>query len=71
MQAQEVRDQDEDDVASWAPEVQTAGDGEKWSRNALRFADKKDAEEWVEGLAMRWAAVTNTRVVPTDEEANR
>jgi hypothetical protein len=55
---------------SWKPEVQTAGEDE-WSGNALRFANKEDAEEWVLNLSYRWTAVTNTRVVESEDEPNR
>ncbi len=56
---------------SWKPEVQTAGDGDAWSGNGLRFADKAQAEAWVEGLSYRWTAVKATRVVESEEEPNR
>jgi hypothetical protein len=56
---------------SYAPEVQTVGDGDKWSGNALRFAKPEDAEAWVEGLSYRWTAVKATRVVESEDEPNR
>jgi hypothetical protein len=56
---------------SWKPEVRTAGDGDTWSGNGLRFANKAEAEAWVEDLSWRWTAVTETRVVESDEEPNR
>jgi hypothetical protein len=52
---------------SWKPEVQTAGDGDRWSGNALRFATKAEAERYVFDLAMRWTAVADTRVVQSDD----
>lgn len=56
---------------SWKPEVQTAGDGDAWTPNGLAFAEKEDAETWVFDLSLRWTAVTDTRVVESDEEPNR
>ena len=56
---------------SWQPQVQTAGNGEDWDGNLLRFANKADAEQWVYGLMYRWTAVTATRVVESDDEPNR
>lgn len=56
---------------SWKPEVQTAGDGDTWSGNALRFANKAEAEAWVVGLSYRWTAVKDVRVVESDDEPNR
>ncbi len=56
---------------SYAPEVQTAGDGDKWTGNGLRFASEADAQEWVTNLSYRWTAVKDTRVVPSDDEPNR
>lgn len=56
---------------SWAPEVQTAGDGEAWTRNGLRFESREKAKEWVHDRALRWSAVTATRVVATTEEPNK
>jgi hypothetical protein len=56
---------------SWKPEVQTAGNGDDWNGNALRFATKKEAADYVLDLACRWTAVTDWRVVESDEEVNR
>lgn len=56
---------------SWVPEVQTAGSGDSWDGNALRFSRKEDAEAWVADLAIRWTAVREMRVVPSSEEPNR
>ena len=56
---------------SWKPDVQTAGDGDAWSTNSLAFAKKEDAEAWVLNLSLRWTAVSDTRVVESDEEPNR
>ncbi len=56
---------------SWAPEVQTAGDGEAWTRNGLRFEHREDAKRWVADRMARWSAVTATRVTATLDEANK
>lgn len=55
---------------SWKPEVQTADDGDAWTPNGLAFAKKEKAEAWVRDLAARWTAVTDTRVVESEEEPN-
>lgn len=54
---------------SWKPEVIADASG-KWSGNALRFASKKEAEDNVFDLAMRWIAVRDTRVVECDDPVN-
>jgi len=38
-----------------------------WAGNALRFETRKEAEEYVNDLAMRWTAVRETRVVEVEE----
>ncbi len=55
---------------SWKPEVIADNSGE-WTPNGLAFVRKEDAEAWVEGLAMRWVCVRQTRVVESDEAPNR
>lgn len=57
-------------MKSYCPEVQTAGDGDRWSRNNLRFATKDEAEKYVRDLMWRWISVIDTRVVESDEPAN-
>lgn len=53
---------------SFAPQVHTAGDPEGvFTGNALRFATKEEAEQYVFDLAMRWTAVADTRVVEVDD----
>ena len=42
------------DATSWAPEVFVEG---KWSRNALRFATRQEAESNAANLMMRWTLV--------------
>ena len=59
------------EAKSWVPEVQTAGDGDTWTPNGLRFARREDAEQWVTELSWRWTAVKDTRTVPSDDEPNR
>ena len=54
-------------MTAYKPEVQTAGDGDKWSGNALRFASEDEAQAYVIDLMMRWTAVSNTRVITVDE----
>ena len=51
---------------SWAPEVIADNIGH-WAGNALRFATKEEAENWVYDLSMRWMSVRQTRVVEVDE----
>ena len=50
-------------------EVQTAGDGDHWAGNGLRFDTKEQAESYGLDLAMRWTAVKDFRVVeaPADK----
>lgn len=54
---------------SYAPEV-IADAGGQWSGNAVRFATRKEAEEWVSDLAFRWLLVRATRVVESDDPVN-
>jgi hypothetical protein len=54
---------------SWKPEVQTDATG-KWYGNALRFATRKEAEDQVLDLRMRWYAVRETRAVECDDPVN-
>jgi hypothetical protein len=53
---------------SFAPEVKTTG--EKWTGNALRFETREEANANVLALMDRWYAVTDTRVVESDDEVN-
>jgi len=52
---------------SFKPEVIADGSG-KWAGNALRFATRKEAEDWVADLALRWTLVRETRVIETPDE---
>jgi len=54
---------------SYAPEVIADNSG-KWCGNQLRFATRKEAEENVFDLSMRWTSVRETRVVESDEPVN-
>lgn len=57
---------------SWKMEVQTAGSGDTWATNALRFKTREEAERYGLELALRWTAVKDIRAAETpDEEANR
>lgn len=51
---------------SYKPEV-IADSGGKWSSNALRFATKEEAEDYVFDLSMRWTSVRKTRVIESDD----
>jgi hypothetical protein len=55
---------------SWKPEVIADASG-RWCPNGLAFARKEDAEAYAIDLACRWTAVSDTRVVPSEEEPNR
>jgi hypothetical protein len=54
---------------SFKPEVIADASG-KWCGNALRFATRGEAEGNVQDLMMRWFAVTETRVVESDDPVN-
>ena len=54
---------------SFKPEV-IADTSNKWCGNALRFATREEAEGSVQDLMMRWFAVTETRVVESDDPVN-
>lgn len=55
---------------SWKSEVQTAGNGDAWSGNALRFGTEQEAKDYVYDLMMRWTSVTHTRAIEVDEPVN-
>ena len=57
-------------MKSFKPEVQTVGGGDAWSGNSLRFATREEAEANVSDLYGRWLAVTDTRVVESDDPVN-
>jgi hypothetical protein len=54
---------------SWKPEVIADSSGE-WCGNQLRFATKKEAEDNVFDLSMRWTSVRDTRVVKSKDPVN-
>jgi hypothetical protein len=54
---------------SWKAEVIADNSG-KFCGNGMAFATKEEAERYVADLSMRWFAVTNTRVVESDEPVN-
>ena len=53
-------------ASSFAPEVRTGNDP-KFYGSALRFATEMEARGNVDHLAGRWLAVTETRVVETND----
>ena len=53
---------------SFKPEVQTAGGKGDWAGNGLRFATEAEAQQYVLDLMRRWTAVSDTRVVPSEED---
>jgi len=54
---------------SFKPEVIVDSSG-KWCGTPLRFATREEAEANVRDLANRWFAVTDTRVVESDDPIN-
>jgi len=54
---------------SFKPEVIADASG-KWCANALRFATEIEANAYVGDLAMRWTAVRDVRVVPSEDDVN-
>ena len=57
-------------MTGYMSEVQTAGDGDRWSTNYLVFATREEAERYVDDLMWRWTAVRETRVVEVDKPVN-
>ena len=51
---------------SYVPEVIADNSGQ-WCGNGLRFATKKEAEEYAHDLSMRWFAVKDTRASESDD----
>jgi hypothetical protein len=54
---------------SWKPEVIADKSG-KWTGNAVRFATREEADEYVEDLMYRWLAVTGWRTVKSNDPVN-
>lgn len=50
--------------------VKTTGDDD-WCYNALRFKTEKAAREWGSGLFMRWTAVQEYEVHPSEDDPNQ
>lgn len=61
---------DNQNPKSWKPEVQVAGEGEKWHDNAVRFATKEEAELSAKDLFGRWMLATAWRAAPSDDPVN-
>jgi hypothetical protein len=57
-------------MSSWKPEVQVAGEGDKWHKNGLVFATEQEAYDNAKDLMGRWTAVTAYRAAPSDETPN-
>jgi len=55
---------------SWKPEVQVAGEGDKWHRNGLVFATEQEARDNAADLFSRWTSCTGHRAVEVDEPVN-
>jgi hypothetical protein len=56
-------------MTSYKPEVVADCSG-KWCGNACRFATEAEALAYVTDLAMRWTAVSETRVVESPDPVN-
>jgi len=52
---------------AWKPEVEVDG---KFSRNALVFETKQEAEDNAKALMWRWTTVTDSRAVEVNERVN-
>jgi len=53
--------------ASWIVEVTTAGDRGSFASSGQRFTSEEGAKRYGADLAMRWTAVVDWRVVPSDD----
>ena len=58
------------DTLSFKAEVQTAGNGDKWDTNAIRFETEEEADNYSRDLEARWMAVTARRTAPSDDPVN-
>jgi hypothetical protein len=56
-------------IMSFKPEVIADNSG-KFCGNAMAFATEEEARKWAADLSMRWTAVRDYRVVPSDESVN-
>ena len=57
-------------MKSWKPEVQVAGNGDKWSQNNLAFATRDEALHSARDLMNRWLLVTDYRAAESDQAVN-
>lgn len=55
---------------SYKPEVQVAGEGDKWHQNNLAFETEAEAYASAQDLAGRWMLVTGYRAAPSDQPVN-
>lgn len=55
---------------SFKPVVQVAGEGTKWSSNALRFSTKGEAMQSASDLSNRWTMVVAYDAHPSDDPVN-
>ena len=55
---------------SWRVEVRTEA-SRFWSDNRLRFATQQEAEHYAFDTHVRWPAITQTRVLESDQAVNR
>ena len=55
---------------NWKPEVMVAGNGDKWSQNALVFATEAEALQSARDLMSRWMMVMDCRAAPTTDPVN-
>jgi hypothetical protein len=49
-------------MSTYRVEVQTAGDGDHWSHNAIVYQSVTEAAAYARDLFMRWTAVREWRV---------
>lgn len=56
-------------MKSWKTEVVADNSG-KFVSNGLRFATRKEAEEYAIDITWRWTLVRDTRVVESDDPVN-
>ena len=54
----------------WKPEVQVVGEGDKWHRNGLVFATRKEALGNARNLFERWSLALAYRAVKVDDPPN-
>lgn len=48
--------------------TEVAGIGENtWSSNGILYDNKKEAEQWLNDLSIRWAGFDMSRIVPEEQ----